>query len=203
MAHSRGITLADLPNGGWEFDESREAVEELNPGEFKSVRYNGEFAQTDDERAAHIGWVWDKSWGMWVPVKWRGPNSDKAIKVVRVVDITHGDPVLIPTPEAVEADLRAWWNTTSEHDLEATIPKAVEYGSESMVEYGRTLARVAGRKVSDAEALEWAIYAYLVGKVGRWTAALQRGEKVSEDTLFDMEIYVKMARKVRETGTWT
>lgn len=123
--------------------------------------------------------------------------------MVRVVDITNGDPVYVPTPEAVEADLRAWWETNSDHDLESTIPKAIEYGSESMIEYGRTLARVAGRKVSEAEALEWAIFAYIVGKVGRWTAAVQRGEQVSEDTLKDIEIYAKMARKVRQTGTWT
>jgi hypothetical protein len=117
-----------------------------------------------------------------------------------VENIEH---LLVPTPATVESDLRAWWETTSEQDLEETVPKAVEYGSQSMIDYGRTLARVAGRKVTDAEALEWAIFAYMAGKLGRWTAALQRGEKVSDDTLKDLTIYSLMARKVRETGEWT
>lgn len=200
MAHSHTLTLADLPNGGWEFDESREAVEELYPGEFKSVRYNGEFAQTDDERAAHIGWVWDKSCEMWIPVKWNGPKSKEAKPITEIANIPL---IKVPTPEAIEEDLRAWWETTSEHDLEETVPKAVAYGSESMVEYGRTLGRLSGRRLSDAEALEWAIFAYMQGKMGRWLAALQRGERCDADTLKDLTVYSLMARKVQDTGMWT
>lgn len=200
-AHSGAISARSLPNG-WTFDQDVEPADGL-------MWANNDVATgyfTPNPDGDGTGWVWDGAWSKWIPCKYISPvprETDKDIKVVRVVDITNGDPVLVPTPEAVEADLRAWWETNSDHDLESTIPKAIEYGSESMIEYGRTLARVAGRKVSEAEALEWAIFAYIVGKVGRWTAAVQRGEKVSEDTLKDIEIYAKMARKVRQTGTWT
>lgn len=120
-----------------------------------------------------------------------------------ITEIANIPLIKVPTPEAIEEDLRAWWETTSEHDLEETVPKAVAYGSESMVEYGRTLGRLSGRRLSDAEALEWAIFAYMQGKMGRWLAALQRGERCDGDTLKDLTVYSLMARKVQETGMWT
>lgn len=201
MAHSITLTLADLPNGNWGFDESREAVEEPSGREYARTLQNGQFSQTEDEKAAHIGWVWDKSWGMWVPVKWNGPAKPKEVKPI--TEIANIPLIKVPTPKAIEEDLRAWWETTSEHDLEDTVPKAVAYGSESMVEYGRTLGRLSGRRLTDAEALEWAIFAYMQGKMGRWLAALQRGERCDADTLKDLTVYSLMARKVQDTGMWT
>lgn len=200
MAHTRTLTLADLPNGGWSFDETRMAVAALADHPQSSELRNGQFSQSDTERAEHTGWVWDKSWGMWIPVKWNGPKSKEAKPITEIANIPL---IKVPTPEAIEEDLRAWWETTSEHDLEETVPKAVAYGSESMVEYGRTLGRLSGRRLSDAEALEWAIFAYMQGKMGRWLAALQRGERCDGDTLKDLTVYSKMARKVQETGMWT
>lgn len=201
MAHTLTLTLADLPNGNWGFDETRMAVAALAGHSDPSALQNGEFSQSDTERAEHIGWVWDKSWGMWVPVKWNGPVKPKEAKPI--TEIANIPLITVPTPEAIEEDLRAWWETTGEHDLEETVPKAVAYGSESMVEYGRTLGRLSGRRLTDAEALEWAIFAYMQGKMGRWLAALQRGERCDGDTLKDLTVYSLMARKVRETGMWT
>ncbi len=97
----------------------------------------------------------------------------------------------------------AWWLADAREVAEATMPKAVEYGSIELVEAGRTLARLMGRpNVSDQEAMEVQIYQYVMGKMGRWTAAMSRGERVSDDTVFDILVYATMVRKIRQTGEW-
>lgn len=98
--------------------------------------------------------------------------------------------------------LFGWWRATAESDLEMVVPKAIEYGSRDLIEMGRTLARVAGREVFDAEAAELGIWFYALGKMARWTAAVERGERVSTDTLMDLGVYSIMARRVREAGGW-
>ena len=97
----------------------------------------------------------------------------------------------------------AWWLADAREVAEATVPKAVEYGSVELIEAGRTLARLMGRdEVSDQEAAEVQIYQYVMGKMGRWTAALSRGERVSDDTILDLMVYATMVRKIRQTGEW-
>lgn len=97
----------------------------------------------------------------------------------------------------------AWWLADAREVAEATVPKAIEYGSIELVEAGRTLARLMGRdEVSDQEAMETQIYQYVMGKMGRWTAAMGRGERVSDDTVFDILVYATMVRKIRQTGEW-
>lgn len=97
----------------------------------------------------------------------------------------------------------AWWVSDAKENAEKTMPKAIEYGSIELVEAGRTLARLMGRPdVSDQEAMETMIWSYVMGKMGRWTAALSRGERVSDDTIFDILVYATMVRKIRETGEW-
>lgn len=97
----------------------------------------------------------------------------------------------------------AWWLDDAREVAEATMPKAIEYGSIELVEAGRTLARLMGRPdVSDQEAMETQIYQYVMGKMGRWTAAMSRGERVSDDTIFDLMVYAVMVRKIRQTGEW-
>lgn len=108
--------------------------------------------------------------------------------------------------EGLEDRIRAsvaWWVADAQENAEKTMPKAIEYGSVELVEAGRTLARLMGRPdVSDQEAMETQIYQYVMGKMGRWTAALSRGERVSDDTVFDILVYATMVRKIRETGEW-
>ena len=108
--------------------------------------------------------------------------------------------------EDLEQRLRAsvaWWVADAQENAEKTMPKAIEYGSIELVEAGRTLARLMGRpNVSDQEAMETQIYQYVMGKMGRWTAAMSRGERVSDDTIFDLLVYATMVRKIRETGEW-
>ncbi len=187
--------MADLPNG-WVWDDERMNIAKIDA--FLGKPKNADFHQSTD---SNYGWVWDEVWTNWVPVKYVARETKSEEKPITEI---AGIPLItVPTPESVERDLRAWWETTSEHDLEETVPKAVAYGSESMVEYGRTLGRLSGRRLTDSEALEWAIFAYMQGKMGRWLAALQRGERCDGDTLKDLTVYSNMARKVRETGMWT
>ena len=103
----------------------------------------------------------------------------------------------------LEQELTAWWHDLATVEIDRTVPKAVEYGSGDLVEVGRTLARVAGRKVgSVADAAELGIFFYLVGKMARWADAVESGRRVSDDTLFDIGVYVRMAQRVRVSGGW-
>lgn len=103
------------------------------------------------------------------------------------------------TMRSVLAD---WWVTQAETEVEATVDKAIEYSSTDLVDIGRTLARTAGREVSDEEAAELGIFFYLQGKLSRWAGAIAAGKRPSYDTIFDIGIYCRMAQRVREVGGW-
>lgn len=101
------------------------------------------------------------------------------------------------------ADLRDWWLSTAQSDMAMVAPKAVEYGSVELEEMGAALARMMGRSdLSRARRVELACWFYAMGKMQRWTAAVTRGEFVSDDTLTDLGVYTLMVRRAREAGTW-
>lgn len=101
------------------------------------------------------------------------------------------------------ADLRDWWLSTAQADMAMVAPKAVEYGSVELEEMGAALARMMGRSdLSAARRVELACWFYAMGKMQRWTAAVTRGEFVSDDTLTDLGVYTLMVRRAREAGTW-
>lgn len=106
------------------------------------------------------------------------------------------------TAEKPAGDLRVWWLHQATTEINRTVPKVVEYGATDLVEIGRTLAANMGREVSDEEATELGIYFYLVGKLARWTDAVRRQERPSDDTLFDLGVYVRMAQRNRSAGGW-
>jgi hypothetical protein len=106
------------------------------------------------------------------------------------------------TPNALEALLTEWWMDKADEEVRRTVPKAVEYGSTDLAQIGHDLAAMAGRKVSDAEAAELGIMFYARGKMSRWIDAVIRGDRVSDDTLFDLGVYVRMAQRVRDAGGW-
>ena len=103
----------------------------------------------------------------------------------------------------VEA-LTDWWMDTARTEVEKVAPKAVEYGSTDLSEIGRTLSQVIGRGEGDSEAAqaELGIYFYLVGKMARWTDAIKSGRPVSDDTLHDIGVYVRMVQRIRDVGGW-
>ena len=100
------------------------------------------------------------------------------------------------------ADLERWWMDVAHDEATAVVGKAVEYGSNSMTELGRDIAKLAGRQVTDQQAIELACYFYIKGKMGRWSDAIVAGRGVSDDTLGDIGVYVRMAQRVRSNGGW-
>lgn len=110
----------------------------------------------------------------------------------------------MPT-EQQDRDLQAltdWWMDHAAHEADRTLPKAVEYGSEDLREIGRTLAYILDRDVTDQEAVELGIFFYHVGKTARWVQAVKDDRQVSDDTLFDAGVYVRMAQRNRAVGGW-
>lgn len=109
-------------------------------------------------------------------------------------------------PGAIEEErkeaLAKWWRAQSEAEIEMVVAKAVAYGATDLEDIGYDLARAMNRGVSKEEATELGIYFYLRGKVSRWTAAVIEGRRVSDDTLLDTGIYVRMAQRLREAGGW-
>lgn len=101
-----------------------------------------------------------------------------------------------------EAALAGWWHDQAEIEIRKTVPKAIEYGSDDLVFIGRTLADLLDRKVTDEEATELGVFFYEIGKMARWRAAIKDGRRVSDDTLFDLGVYIKMAQRNRAVGGW-
>jgi hypothetical protein len=99
-------------------------------------------------------------------------------------------------------DLVHWWCGAADDEIRRTLPKVVEYGATDLVDIGRDLAACMDRQVTDQEAAELGIYFYVRGKLARWTDAIKRGKPVSDDTLFDLGIYIRMAQRVRQSGGW-
>lgn len=104
--------------------------------------------------------------------------------------------------ETLADDLYRWWMDLAHVEAEACASKAAEYGSNSMTELGHDIAKLAGRQITDQQAIELACYYYIKGKMGRWSDAIVAGRDVSDDTLADIGVYVRMAQRVRSNGGW-
>lgn len=115
-----------------------------------------------------------------------------------------GEPqqLLDGPPSVLAGELRTWWLELAGAEAERVVPKAVEYGATDLRDIGRDLAAISGRKVTDEEATELGIYFYLRGKLSRWTDAVIRGDRPSDDTLHDLGVYVRMAQRTRSHGGW-
>lgn len=101
-----------------------------------------------------------------------------------------------------EQQLIDWWMGKAASEAERTIPKAVEYSATDLADIGHVLARTAGRKVSDEEAAELGVFFYLQGKLSRWAGAVAAGKRPSDDTIFDIGVYCRMAQRIRSAGNW-
>jgi hypothetical protein len=111
----------------------------------------------------------------------------------------------------VAAELASWWEKKADEEIGRTIPKVAAYGATDLEEIGRKLA-AAGVKVPRRSEptgpwptpalIELGIYFYIVGKMARWADAVERGDTVSDDTLFDIGVYVRMVQRVRQVGGW-
>lgn len=122
-----------------------------------------------------------------------------------VKDLKFDGQWMAPPPKAKvdpQAELEQWWRDLATAEIERTVPKAIEYSSTDLTDIGHDLARCMGREVDDEEAAELGVFFYLRGKVARWVGAVINGERVSDDTLFDIGVYVRMAQRIRLTGNW-
>lgn len=109
-----------------------------------------------------------------------------------------------PQNQALHDALANWWITQAEAEMMTCIPKAIEYGSTDLAVIGRTMGRLMGRngEMTHEEATEIGIYFYLVGKLARWEDAITHGRRVSDDTLHDIAVYLKMQQRNRAVGGW-
>ena len=99
-------------------------------------------------------------------------------------------------------ELKKWWMGRAKQEIENIVPKAREYGSNSLAQIGHKVAQLQGRDVGEEEALELGCWIYAVGKMERWTDAVLKGHRPSADTLMDLGVYSKMAIRIAESGTW-
>lgn len=123
---------------------------------------------------------------------------------------TKEDPV---GADSVSA-LRGWWEQTAHDEVAQLVSKMAEYGGLSratdLTEIGRDLVAAGVGKgpltssgaVQEGWLQELGIYFYVRGKFARWQAAVIEGRPVSDDTLLDIGIYVRMAQRVRQAGGW-
>lgn len=108
-----------------------------------------------------------------------------------------------PGQDRLRTALTDWWETRSKAEMDACIPKAVEYGSTDLAVIGRAQGRLMGRhNLNNEEATELGIFFYLIGKIARWEDALTHGRRVSDDTLHDIAVYTKMEQRNRAVGGW-
>jgi hypothetical protein len=118
---------------------------------------------------------------------WHARNTERAYPLSTRADLV--------------ADLEKWWSDKAQDEIHRTVPKAVEYGAGDLEDIGRDMreAGIVGGATPDDEL---GIYFYIVGKMSRWKQAIHRGESVSDDTLFDIGVYVRMVQRIRTNGGW-
>ncbi|XAO35661.1 hypothetical protein SEA_FIRECASTLE_54 [Microbacterium phage FireCastle] len=109
--------------------------------------------------------------------------------------------------------LYRWWMETAHNEIAPMVDKITEYGGSNratdLTELGRVMVEsgvkhppiLAGPE-QDAFYQELGCFFYLQGKFGRWVAAIKEGRPVSDDTLHDIGIYVRMVQRIRAAGGW-
>jgi hypothetical protein len=94
--------------------------------------------------------------------------------------------------------IRRWWMERAAQDIDAMLPKLVEYGTGDLYAIGAELNSLAGRLCSRQSDYEVGVLFYVLGKVHRALSAARRGTPASDDTWHDIAIYAKMVLAQRE-----
>lgn len=128
-------------------------------------------------------------------------NKLRGLLKETATDEYQATPTFTPMSRA-EEELRGWWFDQATAEVDGTVPKALEYSATDLADIGHVLARCMGRTVDDEEAAELGIFFYLQGKLSRWAGAVQAGKRPSNDTIYDIGVYCRMAQRVRATGGW-
>lgn len=135
-------------------------------------------------------------------------DKEEPSNVRPVLGTASWDPLLPPRTEHDDYvhlvnEIETWWMGVARNEVEAVVPKAVEYGSTDLIDIGANLARIMKREgLDNRQKAELGIYFYLIGKMARWSDAVKEGRDVSDDTLHDVGVYVRMAQRVRAVGGW-
>jgi len=98
--------------------------------------------------------------------------------------------------------LADWWMQDAAIEAANTIPKAIQYGSSSLMMVGEMLHSIAPDLKDSVSAQELAITFYVFGKMARVLAAIERGEQPSMDHWRDIGVYTRMISYIRENGSW-
>lgn len=130
-----------------------------------------------------------------------GPELARDVIAFMDPSVTVEDLVHV-ADASIESVVTEWWLKRAKEEAESVVPKAVEYGSNSLMQLGRKMAQLQGREVGDDEALELGCWANLIQKVERMTDSVMRGERCSDDTVYDIGIYIKMVQRIRDVGSW-
>lgn len=142
------------------------------------------------------------------------PPTIQEFGTIRGENIVNGTVGSPETPEQkLYRDIERWWLDLAHTEINALIPKAIEYGGtgrdgnlialgRSMVEAGFPVPKFKNEDGENEFYAELAIYFYIQGKLARWGAALKQGNFVSDDTVHDIGIYVKMVQRIRDIGGW-
>lgn len=114
----------------------------------------------------------------------------------------------------LDVELEDWWMQTAADEVSRLVSKMAEYGGLSratdLTEIGRDLVAAGVSKgpltgagnIQEGWLQELGIYFYVRGKFARWQAAIIEGRPVSDDTLLDLGVYVRMAQRIRAIGGW-
>lgn len=103
---------------------------------------------------------------------------------------------------ANENTLKGWWESTSKAELDAIMPKVIEYGSSDLKLMGEALLMTMPQCRGKVLPEELAIAFYAFGKAARLMGAYADGVEPSDDTWHDLGVYSRMALRVRFAGEW-
>lgn len=106
--------------------------------------------------------------------------------------------------------LADWWMDEAHKEAQETAMKAIEYGSADLKVMGEAMLTLlpnlgTGLSVEQRQQVgqELGIAFYVLGKVARLFGAYEQGRMPSDDTWFDLSIYPKMVRRIRQVGEWS
>lgn len=165
------------------------------------VHQNGSLVWGEDEQShAHVT---PKSWSSF-PGMTIDPEFINTPRLHPGHDSIHAQAEAFAMAQglAKPLGLEEWWRQLSEREIEATVPKAIEYGATDLIDIGVQLGTWMKRPLTDAHAAELGCWFYLIGKIARATSAIGRGDQPSDDTIKDIGVYIKMIQRIRAAGGW-
>lgn len=98
--------------------------------------------------------------------------------------------------------LKSWWLDTAAQEIDALMPKVIEYGASDLRLMGEALLMSMPQCRGKVLPEELAIAFYAFGKAARLMGAYADGFEPSADTWHDLGVYARMAQRVRDAKQW-